>query len=253
MSINQKRCKKCGQTKEISFFRKKSGTKYYYNKCLECDRERLRKIYHSPKKVSYRNSAEYKLKKKMIDRSPQRIAYFNDPKNKLRKKLYDSTPKIKEQHKNYEKSDRAKNIRKKYRKSIERQIARHRYDHSEKGQKTKKRLYDQLRLSPKGKILYALRRRLRLVLKLKGIRKCARTLDLLGCSVPFFKKYLESKFLLNMSWDNYGLKGWHIDHIAPIATFDLFNSEQQRKCFHYTNLQPLWADENLKKGKKICV
>jgi len=51
-----------------------------------------------------------------------------------------------------------------------------------------------------------------------------------------------------MSWDNYGYRGWHIDHIRPCASFDLTDPEQQRECFHYTNLQPLWWQDNLRKG-----
>jgi len=53
-----------------------------------------------------------------------------------------------------------------------------------------------------------------------------------------------------MTWSNYG-KGWHIDHIKPCASFDLSNPEQQKICFHYTNLQPLWAIDNIKKGAKF--
>ena len=60
--------------------------------------------------------------------------------------------------------------------------------------------------------------------------------------------HLEAQFKPGMTWDNYGLKGWHVDHIRPCASFDLRDPEQQRRCFHYTNLQPLWAEENLKKG-----
>jgi len=65
-------------------------------------------------------------------------------------------------------------------------------------------------------------------------------MDLLGCEIQFFKEYLESKFKIGMSWENYG-KIWHVDHIIPCKKFDLQNPEQQKKCFHYTNLQPLWA------------
>jgi hypothetical protein len=53
-----------------------------------------------------------------------------------------------------------------------------------------------------------------------------------------------------MSWDNYGIAGWHIDHIKPCCTFDLTDLEQQKQCFHYTNLRPLWAKDNLRRPKR---
>jgi hypothetical protein len=74
------------------------------------------------------------------------------------------------------------------------------------------------------------------------------TLKLIGCSVNFLKSHLASKFTPGMSWENYGK--WHIDHIRPCASFDLSKPSEQRKCFHYTNLQPLWAEENLSKNDK---
>ena len=85
---------------------------------------------------------------------------------------------------------------------------------------------------------------------LKGRAKWARTMELLGCSIESLKKYLGSKFRGGMSWDNYG--EWHIDHIRPCVAFDLSKLEEQRKCFHYTNLQPLWAQENLMKSAKVA-
>ena len=99
------------------------------------------------------------------------------------------------------------------------------------------------------KILYNLRGRIYLAIK-HGY-KVASTKDLVGCSIKELKAHLESKFKDGMSWDNYGVRGWHIDHIIPCAAFDLTKPEEQKKCFHYTNLQPLWAEENLKKGAKI--
>ena len=81
------------------------------------------------------------------------------------------------------------------------------------------------------------------------MNKSQKTLNLLGCDIPFLWEYLEKKFKPGMSKENYG--EWHIDHIIPCAKFDLSDPKQQEKCFHYTNLQPLWARENLQKGSKI--
>ena len=75
------------------------------------------------------------------------------------------------------------------------------------------------------------------------------TKEFLGCSMEALKIYLENQFSTGMSWDNYGK--WHLDHIKPCCIFDLTDIEQQKICFHYTNLQPLWAIDNIKKGRKI--
>lgn len=93
-----------------------------------------------------------------------------------------------------------------------------------------------------------LRLRSRLNRALKGVRKEAPTMVLVGCSVEELRTHLEQQFAPGMSWDNYGQPGWEIDHIKPCASFDLRDPEQQRKCFHFTNLQPLWGIENSRKG-----
>ena len=72
--------------------------------------------------------------------------------------------------------------------------------------------------------------------------------DLLGCTISELFTYLQSKFLPGMSWENYGRKGWHIDHIRPLSSFDLNDLEQRLVAFHHTNLQPLWASDNMRKG-----
>jgi hypothetical protein len=85
---------------------------------------------------------------------------------------------------------------------------------------------------------------------IKNNAKCKNTIKLLGVpNIKFLKNYLEKKFKPKMSWKKRGLI--HIDHIIPCAAFDLSDPKQQIKCFHYTNLQPLWAHENLSKGAKI--
>lgn len=96
--------------------------------------------------------------------------------------------------------------------------------------------------------------RTRINFVLKSNKKASSTKNLLGCSIEFFKNYIESKFKPNMTWNNYGnkkgIRCWEIDHIKPCASFDLSKPEEQRKCFHYTNLQPLWAIENRQKSNK---
>lgn len=83
---------------------------------------------------------------------------------------------------------------------------------------------------------------------IKNNYKSAHTLELLGCSIESLRIHLQKQFTKGMSWSNYGK--WHIDHIKPCASFDLFKPKEQRKCFNYTNLQPLWAEDNLRKGIK---
>ena len=83
---------------------------------------------------------------------------------------------------------------------------------------------------------------------LHGRSKAAHTMDLLGCTAEQCYAHLEMQFTPGMSWDN--RTEWHIDHIRPIASFNLEEPGQQRACFHYTNLQPLWARDNLRKGAK---
>jgi len=74
---------------------------------------------------------------------------------------------------------------------------------------------------------------------------------LLGCSWVKFKEYLESKFAEGMTWKNHNPKGWHVDHIIPLSSFNLHNPEHQKKAFHYTNMQPLWWKDNFIKYNKL--
>lgn len=104
------------------------------------------------------------------------------------------------------------------------------------------------RQKQRGNVRYRLERNLRhrVYKAIRGNSKSKPTLELLGCTVEEVKVHLEDQFWAGMSWENYG--EWHIDHIKPCAKFDLTKPEEQQKCFHYTNLQPLWAEHNLSKG-----
>ena len=90
--------------------------------------------------------------------------------------------------------------------------------------------------------------RTRLNMAIKNNQKVGSAVKDLGCSVEELKAYLESKFTKDMTWDDYGK--WHIDHIKPLSSFDLSNPEELKKACHYSNLQPLWAKDNLKKSNK---
>jgi hypothetical protein len=83
-----------------------------------------------------------------------------------------------------------------------------------------------------------------------GTKKSAGTLELVGCSIQELRAWLARQFRPGMTWDNYG-PVWHIDHRKPCASFNLADPAQQRVCFHYSNLQPLFALENLQKGARI--
>lgn len=91
--------------------------------------------------------------------------------------------------------------------------------------------------------------RTRIYYVLKGINKRPSSLKLIGCSWENLKIYIESKFEVGMSWENYGKK-WEVDHIMPCAIFDLSKPEHQKKCFHFSNLQPMWSPDNRSKGAK---
>jgi hypothetical protein len=119
----------------------------------------------------------------------------------------------------------------------------YRQRHPDKIRDTEKRY-----LASHPNALLAKRLRHRVNQALKGYAKSAATLELLGCALEELRVHLEVRFVSGMTWDNYGQ--WHIDHIRPCASFDLTDPEQQRQCFHYTNLQPLWAADNLRKGAR---
>lgn len=96
------------------------------------------------------------------------------------------------------------------------------------------------------RILCNCRRRLHKAVK--STTKSEKTKKLIGCNNKELMNHLESKFTDGMNWDNYG--EWVIDHIIPCASFDLSRSEEQRRCFNYRNLQPMWGSDNSSKSNK---
>ena len=211
--------------------------------------------------VAYKTCSKCKL-----EQSLDNFGKLSKSKDGLRthcktcRKLEVSTDKQKEmaynRRKKYAESEHGKKIAENY-KSTERYKELHRlrcqkYENTEKF-KIRRKQYEQNRYKNNNKyrLISNLRCRLYSALtrnKTNKIIKHLNTINLLGCSVEELWIHLESKFTEGMTKENYGQ--WHVDHIIPCDSFDLFDVEQQKICFHYTNLQPLWAKDNLIKGNK---
>ena len=114
-----------------------------------------------------------------------------------------------------------------------------------------KRYNERYRAEPHFRISVSLRKRLTLALKARGTRKAARLVELIGCTIPELAAHLEKQFHSGMTWENYGK--WHIDHVRPCASFDLTDAHEQKRCFHFSNLQPLWAADNLRKSDRFQI
>jgi len=100
------------------------------------------------------------------------------------------------------------------------------------------------------KIAVNMRSRLRIFMKKNSeIKKTNKTFEYVGCSPEQLKEHIEKQFVNGMNWENYSLHGWHIDHIIPLSSAK--TDEDVYKLCHYTNLQPLWAKDNISKGSKI--
>ena len=229
-------CTKCLQTKTIP-----KGKKW----CRECknDYEKIRKL-----KFSETKKKEEKQKNQ---------EYYNKVKENVKEIVVDNTEtkvcsKCKEE-KTLDKYFIAKckgtiraackectsNKRKEYYKANKKEVIKQTSDYK----------IARCKVDPVFKLERNLRCRLYHALINQKADKSNRTKKLTGCELSFLKGYLESKFTEGMTWENHG--DWHIDHIKPCCSFDLTQEEEQKKCFHYTNLQPLWASDNLSKGGKF--
>ena len=173
-------------------------------------------------------------------------ARIQTPKYKASRKAYEQTPKRKDDRKVHAKTQNSKAVGKAYRQTPKRKAARKAYEQTPKVRAIRKAY----RHTVQGRLRQNLRRRLHNAVK--NSQKAGSSIRDVGCTIEHLKSYLESKFQPGMTWDNWTHDGWHIDHIKPLASFDLTDREQFKEACHYTNLQPLWAEENLSKGAKLA-
>lgn len=141
--------------------------------------------------------------------------------------------------------------REKNKEQLSRQNSEWYHRNKEKCRPRKRRESQKRRLIPSNRIEGNLRRRINKVLSDQCAKKLDSTMNLMGCSAAEFRRYIEFQFQPGMSWDNHGVHGWHLDHVIPCSAFDLSEERQQRQCFHFTNLRPMWARENLRKANTI--
>jgi len=130
-----------------------------------------------------------------------------------------------------------------------RQYDRQYHRKNRKTHREKKRTYQRkYRSVPVHKLAHNLRNRLSKFIRRRSGRDSTEVL--LGCPFDEFAKHIERQFRSGMTWRNYG-RVWHIDHIIPVTAFDLMDEGQLRRCFHFSNLRPLLARQNLRKNNKI--
>ena len=225
----EKTCRGCGETKLLGEYHKKKSGKY--GRCVKC--KLCKKAYMK----AYNQSAARKAIKKAYDQSEKRKAYM-----KAYNKRYSQTEAGKATKKAYRESEKGKATEKAYMKA---------YNQSEAGKAYKKRymkayIKNRCQTDP----VFKLRCRLRSGFCdwIKGNTKTCRTEQYVGCTYKELLDHLESQFEEGMTWENHG--EWQIDHFKAQSRFDPTIEEEAFKCWHYTNLQPLWAEINISCGNK---
>jgi hypothetical protein len=223
-----KLCKKCLKLLPLESFNKQSSNSLNFrHQCKACFKQQKAEYYLLNKEKIYRSVTNYYLSNRDKIVSISNANYHNNPQKdslNLKKRIYYS--------KNKEKIKLKKNMWKINNKNYE-----------------KERLLD-----PVFKVKKYLRNRIKQAIK--NNQKSGSAVSDLGCSINKLKFHLQLKFHRNprgkheyMTWDNYG--EWHIDHKRPLSKFVLSNKEDFLRACHYTNLQPMWALDNIKKGNKI--
>ena len=227
-------------------------------KCEQCNKDFAPRVCGVPQRFCCRSC---RLKKWIENRPPEKqkeaSRKWREKNPNFQREWQEKNPeKIREYNKKYFDKNREKrigNLKKWAKENPERVKKAKKRWNGENRVKVNKRWNVRAKIrrltDPKFTLLRNLRGRAKKTLL--GINNSITTLELLGVrSGEEIRKYIESKFLEGMTWKNYG-EGWHIDHIIPLCSFNLENESERREAFHYTNLQPLWAKDNLKKGSKI--
>jgi hypothetical protein len=200
-------------------------------KCNVCKKNKNIEDFH----YRIKNNQKYYSYKCKNCQSEYMKTYYKSNKSKIKTR----TKNFKNQNPEYIKEWREKNIDKvKSQQKIW-------YESNKENINKKER--QKRKIDPAYKIKKNLRRRVNQTIT-RSYKK-DKTIELIGCSIYQLLQYLETKFKDGMTWNNYGK--WHIDHIKPCASFDLTDTQQQKECFNYTNLQPLWADDNIRKSDKV--
>ena len=173
---------------------------------------------------------------------------------KLRQQRYNKTEKAKARLRRYAEvhPDRIKLVCQNYNRSVagKNRFASYRIRHPEKMREIWRNAGKRRYASQRGRMIVNARNRIRAAVKSQGVKMSASASKLIGCDWDTLRNHLQSQFVADMSFDNYG-KVWHVDHKKPIASFDLSDAEQMKQCFHYSNLQPLFGSDNLRKGSKV--
>lgn len=160
---------------------------------------------------------------------------------RMKNHLLENKEKVKESHKKYYLKNKDK---------ITAQVIKYRSENKESFRKYHL-TYHRNRMKTDINYRLGILLRLRLHDAVKNNFKAGSAVRDLGCTISELKFYLEGQFKDGMTWENWSLYGWHIDHKLPLAFFNLTDREQFLKAVHYTNLQPMWATDNLKKGAKL--
>ncbi|MFA7219280.1 MAG: hypothetical protein WC119_02090 [Synergistaceae bacterium] len=242
--MEYQQCTKCGKKYPLTrdyFYSRKDRSKGFVSQCKSCSNKRGEE---ARKKYREKN----KDKKKEIDRT-YREAHKDEIKEYSIEYRRTHKEKIRENNKRFAKTEKRKTYERKYygnnKGSISEYGKKYREDNKDK---INKYFRDKRANDLDYRIRKNMQSRIQTVVKRMGAIKSDTTANLIGCSMPRFISWLESKFKEGMAWDNYG--EWHIDHIKPCAVFDLTQPSEQKECFHYSNLRPLWARENLSKNSR---